>query len=1668
MPFTAKEAAAKFHISTRTVQRWAKSGRLNTTRDATGQVLYSEPSVTIDGTRITPETPEIAAINATLKALPPVGGQWVVPNVQQYVGLVQTISKFYQTPDEALRDSRVNARTMLRNLVIREPLQARMLATAELPWHIEPEDKRDRVQLRQAETIQRIIESIPDFLKYRYSLLWAIWFGRSGVQNRYIWDFSSGQKRLKVKEWSPVHGDSLVYKWDSDDVAVYTGMYNGFDGTREVTTEPAWLSRAHTLTDSRDYKKLSLSERQAFVIHAHDLMPGDFLTPEDAGGVKGVGIRSVVYWTWRILQEVSGWLIEFLERVGTGITIWRYTRGNEESYKAVKQIAESQSSQAAVLFPVDPALGHNAEDVQRIEPNAVGIDNMMRVLDQYYGSQVRRYIVGQDATSQSTPHGLSERDLTAENTFNRIVRYDAINLQETLTRDLVSVIKEWTFPDSNYECRFVINIDRPDPKEFLDADKTFHELGGALDEDELRGIIGLSKPSDDSAVLQSAQAKDAVAAKKDQAEGANEQAETAATGELAQTVGGLQAIAALQSSYYEGKIPQDACVANVVLLFGFSEEQARSLFPEIPPEKLTEEPGPGGPPPEGPPPGGGGPPPEEPPPQVDEFGEPAGPEPFAKDNSDKMRKAADLIADRLAKASDPDQWELLFSVALDETHDITRAADMADACLEGQARPFRFEGTTWAPYQGPKGGRGWKSSTTGEVVYGDRPGGDDKKTTTERSLKDEGRRSAERQRHDVVKAVKDVGSLGAKVARKGLGVPKQILSSILAPVPQAIKAPVANLLHGAHEVLMVSAKAANAWADQAASDKGLDDTKRKSLARVLGAIDLTFQWGMTAAGFGSYALDTLGIASTPHEVSLVLKGCAYIPVASIGYLLFSGAKNPKGTIKSAVNAIKGKFPKFVGNAAMGLWNGFRHPATYLGHTAQHAMRLARWAFARVGDPELDLLAVLEVMASDASPEIKSEAIDHLGLKYRAQFAEVGRPFQGPSGRWFVVKDVGGGKTRTVPSKNPNAEPKAKAPAKPRQPKTAAPKEAAPKAADVMSDIQAALKKGVTGEDVARIATSLGKLKQTDINAIKKQLAIKVGGKKEAQARHIAEKALAAAKQAQPEKPQPQVDKPQPKEEKPTPQPEKKPEPQPEKPKAEAPKVGFDPSLTEHGKQAMTNAAKGIQRNKELTSEQRRHYWDATQRVVKNMPAKAQERLAKVKFHYSTSIDKVVDDVIAAFPERHRQTARDKLGGSQAAGMYSTYHDGVFFDGGREGRQGELARQQGRAVHAHEIYAHEMAHSLDGPNLEHSKSAEWQAAWKAELTGNRLTKYAAKDLQEGWAEFGRLLYSGEHDLAQVKAQYPRCWAVYERHGFAPQMAKARQAKGALHMEDIFGEKVEIGRDHVDVLGGPTRQRYEWQPGDHPRGQPDNPGQFAPGGGAQAARKKGGGKPPVKKGSPRKKKEAPKEEAAAPPAEPPKGPPKPPGGGGSEEEHHQRVKELHEGIDKALDEAAITPARKREFGQTAKDNLGKMTREAVQRLHANVKEWKFYQTHDSLTKAFREKYPDAEVGLLKGCYDKDGTLHLNGGGRLFDREAPLSEFYAHEMTHAVDGLDHHVSGSDAWGKAWNAEKAFLNENGQSKRSEGLAEFGQMVVGTDITRDDVREVMPRCLKVWEANGL
>ncbi len=361
-----------------------------------------------------------------------------------------------------------------------------------------------------AKSIGDTINSIPYFLKLKYSLLKSRWFGSYGANLVYM---KNAKNKIFVKRWVELHGDSLNYKIDSDDVGIYVTM-QGVPGSKEVDTEPGLLGKVHVYKNQevhydQDGKPYIVeypqgAERDAIIIMRYDPQAADFLDFRKSGGITGTGLRSVLFPSWYQYAEVLGNLMDYLERVGTGVVLWKYIAGDENSYNRALQMAESMSNQAVLMVPVElNSGGKPVEGLELINASAIGMENMMAVVKDIFEQQIRRMIVGQDATSQNISTGLGSKLAEVhQNTFSRIVQFDCCDLEQTLTDQLVRVIQKWNFPGTeDTPCRYVVDYASSNIEGKIEAAKTLYEMGISFDGDELRSLVGLKKPTENSVII---------------------------------------------------------------------------------------------------------------------------------------------------------------------------------------------------------------------------------------------------------------------------------------------------------------------------------------------------------------------------------------------------------------------------------------------------------------------------------------------------------------------------------------------------------------------------------------------------------------------------------------------------------------------------------------------------------------------------------------------------------------------------------------------------------------------------------------------------------------------------------------------------------------------------------------------------------------------------------------------------------------------------------------------------------------------------------------------------------------------------------------------------------------------------------------------------------------
>ncbi len=447
---------------------------------------------------------------ASWPGAPPNFGQQVINHISTISGHMGSQGRAYAWADEALRDSRVNAEKMRTDCAIMECLEARMRATALLNWHIVPEDENDPKQKALADDMTCIFRRIPQFTKLRWSLLEALWYGRSGVALQYGSEKIDGKLRTVVKRWEPRHGDKLVFRYDdgsgqydADQVGIRVGAaYQNDHETQD------YLGNRRRKIEATQYGLaywLDQWERRLIAVHKHIVEDGPWEDPVRAGAIHGVGIRDRIYWTWYGMIECLANVLNYLERSAFGVEIWTYPAGNDQAKQRTEEAAKRVISGGRTVLIVPRFQGEDADlyGVQHIEPGLGGVDAAMSIVREYFGHKIKRYILGQTLSSEpdATGMGSGVADLQAA-TFADIVKFDAVNLEETITTDLLRWSQLWNFPHScDTYLRFVIDTDSPDAQRKMEGYRTAWDMGARIREEDVLSTIGASVPKDDDRVL---------------------------------------------------------------------------------------------------------------------------------------------------------------------------------------------------------------------------------------------------------------------------------------------------------------------------------------------------------------------------------------------------------------------------------------------------------------------------------------------------------------------------------------------------------------------------------------------------------------------------------------------------------------------------------------------------------------------------------------------------------------------------------------------------------------------------------------------------------------------------------------------------------------------------------------------------------------------------------------------------------------------------------------------------------------------------------------------------------------------------------------------------------------------------------------------------------------
>lgn len=140
--------------------------------------------------------------------------------------------------------------------------------------------------------------------------------------------------------------------------------------------------------------------------------------------------------------------------------------------------------------------------IERIEPSGTAFQLFMQVID-WLDSLIRFAILGQELGQAAGPTGLGSGLAEAhQETFDRILRSDAKMLENALNRDFFSVLARYNCPDIPAP-RYVLDIDKPNIEEIMQAAEALYQMGQPLDGDYLASVAGLPKPEPGANILSS-------------------------------------------------------------------------------------------------------------------------------------------------------------------------------------------------------------------------------------------------------------------------------------------------------------------------------------------------------------------------------------------------------------------------------------------------------------------------------------------------------------------------------------------------------------------------------------------------------------------------------------------------------------------------------------------------------------------------------------------------------------------------------------------------------------------------------------------------------------------------------------------------------------------------------------------------------------------------------------------------------------------------------------------------------------------------------------------------------------------------------------------------------------------------------------------------------------
>jgi len=126
------------------------------------------------------------------------------------------------------------------------------------------------------------------------------------------------------------------------------------------------------------------------------------------------------------------------------------------------------------------------------------MDALHDLASNFYQHQITKFILGQTLTTEATATGLGSglAELHRDSLF-QIVKYDAVNLEETITEEVLRPLRNFNFPrHRNFDFFFRVNTESSDPEKDMAAARQLFDMGAELNAMDLLDKVGMSLPTE--------------------------------------------------------------------------------------------------------------------------------------------------------------------------------------------------------------------------------------------------------------------------------------------------------------------------------------------------------------------------------------------------------------------------------------------------------------------------------------------------------------------------------------------------------------------------------------------------------------------------------------------------------------------------------------------------------------------------------------------------------------------------------------------------------------------------------------------------------------------------------------------------------------------------------------------------------------------------------------------------------------------------------------------------------------------------------------------------------------------------------------------------------------------------------------------------------------------